>query len=71
MKLSIVIPTYNRRHLLAGALEAVLADPARAEAMGVAGRERARRYDWPVVAGEIEKVGRHRVAPRCGRGGRG
>jgi hypothetical protein len=24
--------------------------------MGEAGRERARRYDWPVVAAEVEQV---------------
>lgn len=41
---------------LADALAGVLADPARAKAMGASGRERARRYDWPVVAGEIEEV---------------
>jgi phosphatidylinositol alpha-mannosyltransferase len=41
---------------LAEALAGVLADPARALAMGAAGRERARRFDWPVVAAEVEQV---------------
>ena len=41
---------------LADALSRILDDPARAKAMGEAGRERALRYDWPVVAGEIEAV---------------
>ncbi len=41
---------------LAAALEHVLADPARARAMGEAGRERARWYDWPTVVAEIEEV---------------
>ncbi len=41
---------------LAEALARILDDPARARAMGEAGRERALRYDWPVIAGEIEAV---------------
>jgi phosphatidyl-myo-inositol alpha-mannosyltransferase len=41
---------------LADALSRILDDPARAKAMGGAGRERALRYDWPVVASEIEAV---------------
>jgi phosphatidylinositol alpha-mannosyltransferase len=41
---------------LADALAAILDDPNRALAMGEAGRERARRYDWPAVAAEIEEV---------------
>jgi phosphatidylinositol alpha-mannosyltransferase len=41
---------------LAGALRRVLADPDASRAMGEAGRERARRYDWPVVAAEVEAV---------------
>ena len=41
---------------LADALAGLLADPAGARAMGEAGRERARRYDWPVVAAEVESV---------------
>ncbi len=41
---------------LAAALARVLDDPARARVMGLSGRERAARYDWPVVAGEIEAV---------------
>jgi len=41
---------------LSEALRRVFADPAAARAMGEAGRERARRYDWPVVASEVEEV---------------
>lgn len=41
---------------LAVALAGVLDEPERARAMGKAGRDRAARYDWPVVAGEIEAV---------------
>ena len=41
---------------LADALGRLLSDPERGRAMGAAGRERSRRYDWPVVAGEIEEV---------------
>jgi phosphatidylinositol alpha-mannosyltransferase len=41
---------------LADSLERMLADPARAKAMGEAGRERARRYDWQIVAERVEEV---------------
>ena len=41
---------------LAGALEEILADPARGRVMGDSGRERARRFDWPAVAAEVEAV---------------
>jgi phosphatidyl-myo-inositol alpha-mannosyltransferase len=41
---------------LASALEEILTDPDRGRAMGKAGRERARRYDWPTVAAEVEEV---------------
>ena len=53
---------------LAGALDRVLGDPETAEAMGKAGREQARRYDWPHVAAAIEKVYERAIAaPRLGR----
>lgn len=35
---------------LAGGLDEVLRDPRRAEALGRAGRERARRFSWPAAA---------------------
>lgn len=41
---------------LADALARLLDDPVRAKSMGESGRQRALRYDWPVVAGEIEAV---------------
>jgi phosphatidylinositol alpha-mannosyltransferase len=47
---------------LAEALDGVLADAAKARAMGEAGRERARRYDWPVVAAEVEAVYMNAIA---------
>ena len=53
---------------LAGALERVLSEPERARAMGEAGRERARRFDWPVVAAEVEAVYEEALsAPRRAR----
>src|SRR5439155_23918531 len=41
---------------LAAALAALLADPGRRAALAVAGRERARRYAWPVVAASVLQV---------------
>jgi phosphatidylinositol alpha-mannosyltransferase len=41
---------------LAGALHTVLGDPKRARAMGRAGAERARSFDWSVIATQIEEV---------------
>jgi phosphatidylinositol alpha-mannosyltransferase len=41
---------------LAAALAALLADPGRRAALAVAGRERARRYAWPVVASSVLQV---------------
>lgn len=53
---------------LAAALERVLDDPNAARAMGEAGRERARRYDWPSIAAAIEKVYERAIAaPGIGR----
>lgn len=39
---------------VAEAVAGLLRDPARAAALGRAARERARRFDWPVVAAAIE-----------------
>lgn len=53
---------------LSEALERVLADPERGRAMGAAGRERAARYDWAVVAAEVEEAYREALAaPRSRR----
>jgi phosphatidylinositol alpha-mannosyltransferase len=41
---------------LAAALAGLLTDPVRLKELAAAGRERARRFDWPLVAGEIEEV---------------
>ncbi len=41
---------------LAGALDRVLGDADLAAALGEAGRDRARRYSWDAVAGEVESV---------------
>ncbi|HJR19713.1 MAG TPA: glycosyltransferase family 4 protein [Actinomycetota bacterium] len=41
---------------LAAGLASILGDPERGRSMGRAGRQRAGRYDWAVVAGEIEAV---------------
>jgi phosphatidylinositol alpha-mannosyltransferase len=43
-------------HALAGALVSLLQDRARLESMGAAGRERAARYSWKVVAAEVEQA---------------
>jgi phosphatidyl-myo-inositol alpha-mannosyltransferase len=41
---------------VAEALDRLLGDPALAEKLGSAGRERARRYSWDAVAAEVESV---------------
>lgn len=41
---------------LAGGLGALLDDPGRRSALAAAGRERARRYAWPVVAAAVLRV---------------
>lgn len=41
---------------VAGALDRILGDTDVAEALGAAGRERARRYSWDAVAVEVEAV---------------
>jgi phosphatidyl-myo-inositol alpha-mannosyltransferase len=51
----ILVPPGNAL-ALCDALDALIADPDRAAAMGASGRERAKRFDWAVVAGEVEDV---------------
>lgn len=41
---------------LAAALSSLLADPARAAALGRAGRERAREFAWPRIAARVEAL---------------
>jgi phosphatidyl-myo-inositol alpha-mannosyltransferase len=41
---------------LRSALAALVADPARRAALSAAGRARAARFDWPVVAGQVLQV---------------
>lgn len=40
----------------AARIDALLADPARAAAMGAAGAERARRYSWSTTAGRLRRL---------------
>jgi len=56
---------------LAGALTGLLDDEAGRAALAVAGRARASRYDWPVVAAEVLRVYRAAIAadPRASTGG--
>ncbi|MGH2676221.1 MAG: glycosyltransferase family 4 protein, partial [Actinomycetota bacterium] len=49
---------------LAEALGRILDDPANRTALGRAGRERARRFSWDGVAGEVEAVYREVVGGR-------
>ena len=53
---------------LAGALASLLLDPARAKALGAAARERARTFDWPVVAGQIEEAYDEAISARSQSG---
>ena len=48
---------------LAAAIAALLDDPLYARQLGEAGRQRARRYSWDVVAEEIETVYREALEP--------
>jgi phosphatidylinositol alpha-mannosyltransferase len=48
----VLVPPENPQALAEG-LIALLNDPARRAAMGVAGRAKAERYDWNVVAGHV------------------
>ncbi|MEV1295150.1 glycosyltransferase family 4 protein [Pseudonocardia sp. NPDC049635] len=56
---------------LAAALSGLLDDPAARAALVAAGRDRASRYDWPVVASELVRVYRAAIAaaPRAATGG--
>jgi phosphatidyl-myo-inositol alpha-mannosyltransferase len=47
---------------LAGAVVGLLRDPGRAREMGAAGRERAKRYSWDTVVGELEEIYRQVAA---------
>lgn len=49
---------------VAAAAGRLLDDPELARRMGAAGRERARRYDWGTVAGELEAIYREVAAAR-------
>jgi phosphatidylinositol alpha-mannosyltransferase len=51
----VLVPTGDE-DALAGALRGLLADPARRAALSAAGRERAARFDWSVVAAEVLQV---------------
>lgn len=58
----LLVPPRSPKHL-ADALVALAKDPARRQAMGVAGRTKAMRYDWRAVTDQIEaaykKTARH------------
>ena len=50
----LVVP--GTREPLAGALASLIADPARAEQLGLRGREIARRFSWASVAEQMERL---------------
>jgi len=68
----VLFPTGNAA-ALAAELAALLDDPARRAVLAAAGRERAARFDWPVVAASVVRVYRAAVAadPRRVRGAAG
>ncbi|MHA6794934.1 glycosyltransferase family 4 protein [Pseudonocardia bannensis] len=57
----VLVPTGDAG-ALAGALGALLDDPARRSALAAAGRLQAADYDWPVVAGAVLRVYQAAVA---------
>ena len=54
---------------LAGGIASLLQDPARAAALGAAARERAKTFDWPVVADQVEDAYREAISARSQAGG--
>ncbi len=61
----LVVPAQNPP-ALAAAIERVLGDPAEAERMAQAGRERVLRlFTWPAIADRVEQVYRHRLMESC------
>lgn len=57
----LLVPPEDPR-ALADALVKVLEDPAASAQMGAAGRARARTFDWPIVAADIEDVYREAIS---------
>ena len=57
-----LMPTPRDPEALAEALAGLLDNPARLAAMGEAAAASARRYAWPVVAGEVAEVYRAALA---------
>ena len=53
---------------LAGGIAGLLRDPAKAAALGAAARERARTFDWPVVASQIEEAYHEAISARSQSG---
>ncbi|HJT38627.1 MAG TPA: glycosyltransferase family 4 protein, partial [Actinomycetota bacterium] len=54
---------------LAGGIASLLLDPAKAAALGAAARERAKTFDWPVVADQVEDAYREAISARSQGGG--
>lgn len=53
---------------LAGGIATLLEDPSRAAALGEAARRRARTFDWPVVADQVEQVYHEAISARSQSG---
>jgi phosphatidylinositol alpha-mannosyltransferase len=54
---------------LAEGIAALLREPAKAAALGAAARERARTFDWPVVADQVEEAYHEAISRRSQPGG--
>ncbi|HEV3474244.1 MAG TPA: glycosyltransferase family 4 protein [Actinomycetota bacterium] len=64
----ILVPPRNPA-ALAEAIGRLLDDPGTAKQLGAAGRERAQRFSWHTVAGELEDLYREVVGERAAAGG--
>ena len=65
---ALLVPPGDPSALAAG-IAALLQDPAGAASLGAAARQRARTFDWPVVADQVEEAYHEAISRRSQAGG--